>query len=109
MSDLLVALSKIIPVYPFEVPQGTPIPYGVWVKSETPIRTKDGICGYEGSLTISIYAGTLETLHSLAERVIEVVDNTTYDGRDYYYESTSEENYSDIGLVQKDLIFNYLQ
>lgn len=109
MSDLLVALSNIIPVYPFEAPQGTSIPYAVWVKSETPTRTKDGICGYEGSLTISIYAGTLEVLHSLAERVIEVVDNTTYDERDYYYESTTEENYSDIGLVQKDLIFNYLQ
>jgi hypothetical protein len=37
------------------------------------------------------------------------VDNATFDNRDFYYESSSEESYSDIGLVQKDLIFNFLE
>lgn len=109
MSDLLIALQKLLPVYPFEAPQGTPIPYGVWVRNETPIRTKDGICGYEGTLTISVFAGTLEAVNALSTRIIAVMDNATFDNRDYYYESSSEESYSDIGLVQKDLIFNFLE
>ena len=109
MSDLLIALHKILPVFPFEAPQGTPAPYGVWVRNETPIRTKDGICGYEGTLTISVLAGTLEAVDSLAERIISVVDNATFDQRDYYYESSSDESFSDIGLVQKDLTFNFLE
>lgn len=109
MSDLLIAIHDILPAYPFEAPQGTPIPYGVWVKNETPVRTKDGICGYEGSLTISVFAATLDAVTALADRIIGVVDNATFDERNYYYESTSAESYSDIGLVQKDLTFNFIE
>lgn len=109
MTSLLQAISKILPTYPFEAPQGTNIPYGVYVKNETPVRTKDGICGYDGTLTISVFAGTLEAIHTLASRIIGAIDNASFDGRDYYYESSSEENYSEIGLVQKDLIFNFIE
>lgn len=109
MSDLLIAIHDILPAYPFEAPQGTPIPYGVWVRNEIPVRTKDGICGCEGTLTISVFAATLDAVTTLSNSIIDVVDNATFDGREYYYESTSSENYSDVGLVQKDVTFNFIE
>ena len=109
MTTLISTLSKILPIYPFEVPQGTRAPYGVYVKSESPVRTKEGIVGYDGSVTISIYANTLEVVGRIAEQIISVLDNTTLDGYSYYYDSANEENYSDIGLVSKELIFSILK
>lgn len=109
MTDLLSAISAILPTYPFEAPQGANIPYCVYVKNETPTRTKDGICGYEGTLKISVLAGSLEAAHTLASRIIGAIDNASFDGRDYYYESSNEDDFSEIGLVQKDLIFNFIE
>lgn len=109
MKALVTALSKILPIYPFEAPQSARVPYGIYVKSESPVRTKDGIVGYDGSVTISIYANTLEAVGRIAEQIISVLDNTTLDGYSYYYESANEENYSDIGLISKELIFTTLR
>lgn len=109
MKALVTALSKILPIYPFEAPQGTRVPYGIYVKSESPVRTKDGIVGYDGSVTISICANTIETVGRIAEQIISVLDNTTLDGYSYYYESANEENYSDIGLISKELTFSILK
>lgn len=109
MTDLLSAISAILPAIPFEAPQGTTAPYCVYVKNETPVRTKDGICGYDGTLTVAVYAATIEAVTSLAKRITAVVDNATFDKRDYYYESSSETSYSDIGLIQKDLTFTYIE
>lgn len=109
MTTLISTLSKILPIFPFEAPQGHRAPYGVYVKSESPVRTKDGIVGYDGSVTISIYANTLETVGRIAEQIISVLDNTTLDGYSYYYDSANEESYSDIGLTSKELIFSILK
>lgn len=109
MTTLISTLSKILPIYPFEAPQGVRVPYGIYVKSESPVRTKDGIVGYDGSVTISIYANTLEMVGRIAEQIISVLDNTTLDGYSYYYESANEESYSDIGLISKELTFSILK
>lgn len=109
MKALVTALSKILPIYPFEVPQGARAPYGVYVKSISPVRTKDGIVGYDGSVTISIYANTLEAVSRIAEQIISALDNTTLDGYSYYYESANEESYSDIGIISKELTFTTLR
>ena len=109
MTDLFSAISAILPAYPFEAPQGATVPYCVYVKNETPVRTKDGICGYEGTVTVAVYAATIEAVTSLAKRIIDVVDSATFDKRDYYYESSSETSYSDIGKNKKDLTFTYIE
>ena len=109
MKALITTLSEILPVCPFEAPQGTRVPYGIYVKSVSPVRTKNGIVGYDGSVTISIYAGTIEAVERIAEQIIATLDNITLDGYSYYYDSSSEESYSDIGLIQKDLTFNILK
>lgn len=109
MTTLISTLSKILPIYPFEAPQGARVPYGIYVKSESPVRTKEGIVGYDGSVTISIYANTLEAVGRIAEQIISALDNTTLDGYSYYYESANEESYSDIGLISKELTFTTLR
>lgn len=109
MKALVTALSKILPIYPFEAPQGTRAPYGIYAKNVSPIRTKDGIVGYDGSVTISIYANTIDTVDSIAGQIISALDNVTIDGYSYYYEGSNEECYSDVGLVQKELTFNILK
>lgn len=109
MTTLISTLSKILPIYPFEAPQSARVPYGIYVKSESPIRTKEGIVGYDGSVSISIYAGTLEAVSRIAELVISALDNTTLDGYSYYYDSANEESYSDIGLISKELTFSILK
>lgn len=109
MKALITTLSKILPIYPFEAPQGARVPYGIYVKSESAVRTKDGIVGTDGSVTISIYANTIDAVEHIASQIITALDNTTLDGFSYYYEGANEESYSDIGLIQKDITFNILK
>lgn len=110
MTSLLNVLSHILPTYPPDVPQGTRAPYAVYTTRETPVRTKDGIAGYDGTVTISIYAGTLKLVDELAERIIAALDNKTIGDTDYFYESTDEgEDFSDIGLDTKTLTFSTMR
>lgn len=109
MKALITTLSKILPIYPFEAPQGTRAPYGIYAKNVSPIRTKEGIAGYDGSVTISIYANTIDVVDSIAEQIISTLDNATIDGYSYYYEGSNEECYSDVGLISKELTFNILK
>lgn len=110
MTNLLNTLSRILPTYPPDVPQGARAPYAVYTRRETPVRTKEGIAGYDGTVTISIYAGTLKLVDELAERIITALDNKTLGDTDYFYESTDEgEDLSDIGLDAKTLTFSTMR
>lgn len=74
------------------------------------MRTKEGIAGYDGTVTISIYAGTLKLVDELAEHIIAALDNKTIGDTDYFYESTDEgEDLSDIGLDTKTLTFSTMR
>lgn len=110
MKDLLNTLSRILPTYPPDVPQGTRAPYAVYARRETPVRTKEGIAGYDGTVTISIYAASRKMVDDLAEQIISVLDNQTIGDAEYYYDSTDEgDNYSDIGLDTKTLTFSTIR
>jgi hypothetical protein len=109
MTELLSRISRILPSYPFEAPQSTPVPYCVYVKNDTPVHTKDGICGYEGTLTISIYAATLSVVNDLASKIVDALDSQDIGGEEYYYDSSDAESFSDIGLFSKNLTFNTLR
>lgn len=107
MKDLLSMLSRILPTYPPDVPQGTRAPYAVYTRRETPVRTKDGIAGYDGTLTISIYAASRKMVDEFAEQIISALDNKTIGDADYYYDNSDEgEDLSDIGLDTKTLTFS---
>lgn len=110
MTNLLNTLSHILPTYPPDVPQGTHAPYAVYAKRETPVRTKDGIAGYDGTVTISIYAASRKMVDEFAEQIISALDNQTIGDADYYYENSDEgEDFSDIGLDTKTLTFSTLR
>ena len=110
MTSLLNVLSHILPTYPPDVPQGTRAPYAVYTRRETPVRTMDGIAGYDGTITISIYAASQAYVESLASRIIEAIDNKTIGDCSYYYEGADDgESYADIGLDSKTLTFNTLR
>lgn len=110
MTNLLNTLSRILPTYPPDVPQGTRAPYAVYTTRETPVRTKDGIAGYDGTVSISIYAASRKMVDEFAEQIISALDNKTIGDTDYFYESTDEgEDFSDIGLDTKTLTFSTMR
>lgn len=108
MEELVTRLTNILPTFPFEAAQGTKAPYATYELSETPIRTKEGIVGHEGVLTISLYTARLEAAMSLAECVIEAIDGKVFDGRKLYYSDIEDADYPDVGLSSKTLTFNTL-
>lgn len=110
MTSLLNVLSRILPTYPPDVPQGTRAPYAVYARRETPVRTKEGIAGYDGTLTISIYAASRKMVDEFAEQIISALDNQTIGDAEYYYENSDEgEDFSDIGLDTKTLTFSTIR
>lgn len=110
MKDLLNTLSRILPTYPPDVPQGTRAPYAVYARRETPVRTKEGIAGYDGTVTISIYAASRKMVDDLAEQIVSALDNQTIGDAEYYYENSDEgEDFSDIGLDTKTLTFSTIR
>lgn len=108
-SEFVSAVAQIIPVYPFEAVQEARPPYAAYTISETPIRTKDGIAGYEGTITLAIFSTSLTAVDELMAKIIEAVDGRTLDGRRLYAGDVEVSNYPDIGLTSKDLIIQTIR
>ena len=108
MTDFVKAVGTIVPAYPFEASASQTIPYAAYLLRETPIRTKNGIAGHEGTLTLSIYGDTLSGAEAMAKRVIALIDGKSFDGRTYYYADIDGSDYPDDGLISKDITFNTL-
>lgn len=109
MEAALKVIQAIVPISHREVKQGTRAPYATYELSETPIRTKDGIVGYEGVFAVVIFASTLKEASALTDRVVEAIDNKTFGTRKFYYNDTEDEDFPDIGLIGKSLTFNTLE
>lgn len=109
MKELVENLRTIAPIYSFEAPQGVTAPYMTYSLSESAIRTKSGIAGYEGTLSIGVYAPSRESCEALVNSVIESIDATMCDGRRLYFIGENESDYQDIGLIAKELTFNTLR
>lgn len=109
MKQFVDTIEAIVPVFPAEATANARAPYATYVLRETPIRTKEGIAGHEGTLTLSIYCATYEMADAIAERVIAAVDTRTLDGRTYYYADIDSGDYPDVGLVSKEILFNTLE
>jgi hypothetical protein len=74
------------------------------------VRTKDGIAGYDGTLSISIYASSRKMVDEFAEQIISALDNQTIGDAQYYYDNSDEgEDFSDIGLDAKTLTFSTIR
>lgn len=108
MKQLIDTLEAIMPTYPAEASANARAPYATYLLRETPVRTKNGIAGHEGTLTLSVYCVTYEAADAIAQRIIAAVDAQSFDGRTYYYADIESNDYPDAGLVSKDLTFNTL-
>lgn len=109
MEVVIKALSAIAPTYPFDAVQDQRVPFITYQYSETPIRTKDGIAGYEGTMSVSVYATSLEAAGALAKRVVEAVDNKRLGTLTLYYNDVADADYPDNGISAKELTFNTLR
>lgn len=109
MEVVIKALSAIAPTYPFDAVQDQRAPFITYQYSETPIRTKDGIAGYEGTMAVTVYATSLMAADTLAKRVVEAVDNKQLGTLTLYYNDVADADYPDNGISSKELTFNTLR
>lgn len=109
MTELIAILNKIVPVHYQQATTPTSVPYAVYDISETPIRTKDGIAGYEGTLTLSVFAQSVARARELAKSIISTIDAQRIGNRRYYYADASDEDYPDEGITSTVLTFNTIQ
>lgn len=109
MKAIIQAIQRIVRCYPSEAPESAAIPYAYYVSSETPIRTKDGIASYEGSLIIGVVCNTKAEVDTLAERIIDAFDDHDFDDTTLYYADASDSENAEAGLSIKELIFNTLR
>lgn len=109
MEVVIKALSAIAPTYPFDAVQDQRVPFITYQYSEIPIRTKDGIAGYEGTMAVTVYATSLMAADALAKRVVEAVDNKQLGTLTLYYNDVADADYPDSGISSKELTFNTLR
>lgn len=109
MEVVIKALSAIAPTYPFDAVQDQRAPFITYQYTEIPIRTKDGIAGYEGTMAVTVYATSLKAADVLAKRVVEAVDNKQLGTLTLYYNDVSDADYPDNGISSKELTFNTLR
>ena len=109
MTELIDILSTIVPVYLAEASANARAPYATYELTETPIRTSEGIAGYEGTLQLSIYCATHAQATEIADTIVSVIDAERIGTRTYYYAGAEGGDYPDAGLVSKDLTFNSLR
>lgn len=109
MTELVDILSTIVAIYPAEASANARAPYATYDLRETPIRTSEGIAGYEGTLQLSIYCATHAQAAEIADTIVSAIDAERIGSRTYYYAGAEGGDYPDAGLVSKDLTFNTLQ
>lgn len=109
MTEFVKAISAILPLYSFPAAEEARAPYATYTLSETPIRTKDGIAGYEGTITLTIFATSIAAVDALMIRIIQAIDSKILDGRKMYCADSEISDYPEIGLTSKDLTINILR
>lgn len=109
MKELVAALKKILPTYMLTAPADATAPYAVFSASESVVRTKSGIAGYEGTINLSIYAPNMLILERVPTQVIAALDGKTFDGKTMYVTDVDVTDYPDVGLMAKELTINTLR
>lgn len=112
--DLIVAILKAaIPslrIFPTYAAATTQPPYAVYVNESTPILSKDGIDGWEGTFDISVLDRTKAKVEALTESVITALDGTdTTDGTSISLESTTYSYYFEDSTHSYSIKFKLLK
>lgn len=110
MTELIGILNKyVVPTYTEPAPMDAKAPYATVTLSEQAIVTCSGIAGYEGVLTVIVYAPTTVVAKRLADAVVFRLHDSVMDGRKFSLSSKDSESYPDVGLISIELTFNTLQ
>ena len=109
MTEFVAALKKILPAYLLPAPADVNAPYAVFSVSESVVRTKSGIAGYEGTINLSLYAPNMSVLERVTAQVVAALDGKALDGRTMYIADMDVASYPDVGLIAKELTINTLR
>lgn len=108
MTELVDIIEAIVPIYPESASVNARAPYATYDLREMPIRTCDGIAGYEGALQLSIFCATHAEAKKIADTIVTAIDGRRVGSRKYYYADSERSEFPDVGLVSNNLTFNTL-
>lgn len=109
MTEFVTALSRIVPTYLQPAPAEAVAPYAVFTVSESFTRTKSGIAGAEGTISLVVVAPKVPVLDNIVQRIVEVIDDKRFDGMTMYVTDVDMNDYPEMGLMTKELTINTLR
>lgn len=105
--EIIAAIQRIVRVFPDEVPENIPLPYGYYSYTSSAIHTKDGIAGYEGVLSISVVAKTKANATELSNQLIAALSGKSFGKVTLLFAEVQESEFAETGLSAAELNFNY--
>lgn len=91
------------------VDEGTKAPFAVFMTpEEVPIRTKDGIAGYNILFEISVYDRSVSGATSLQQSVINSLEGVQLDKKTCRYKSSTKDYYPEYDLHSVTLTFRII-
>ena len=118
MSDFKTALIEVVETAAPElegklqcgaVDAETPAPFATYsTPEELPIRTKDGICGYETLFEVEVFDSRVAGVESLKRKVRGAVEGLVVDGRVCRHRNSSSDYYPDYDLHSWTLTFKVI-
>lgn len=118
MSDFKTALIEVIETAAPElenklqcgaVDAETPAPFATYsTPEEQPIRTKDGICGFETLFEVEVFDSRVAGAESLKQKVRGAVEGLVVDGKVCRHRNSSSEYYPDYDLHSWTLTFKVI-
>ena len=118
MSDFRTALIEVMQTAALEltgkiqcgaVDAETPAPFATYsTPEEVPVRTKDGIAGWETLFEVEIYHSKVSGAEALKRKVIGAIEGLVVDGRICRHRSSSSDYYPDYDLHSYTLTFKVI-
>lgn len=107
IAEVIAAVQRVVRVFPDEVPENIPLPYGYYSYTSTAIHTKDGIAGYEGVFSVAVVAKTKAKSTELSDQLIAALNGKSFGKVTLLYAESSESEFAETGLSAVELNFNY--
>lgn len=108
-TSIIAAIQRVLKIFPEPVPENVPLPYAFYTSTRSAIHTKDGIAGYEGTMSVGIVAESKVAVDTLAKRVVAELNGKSFDGITLLLADISDSEYTEVGLSTTELTFNYIE
>lgn len=107
--QILQQIQRIVRCYPDPAPESATLPYSYYTYTRNAIHTKDGIAGYEGTMSVGIVAESKVAVDTLAKRVVADLNGKSFAGITLLLADISDSEYTEVGLSTTELTFNYIE